>query len=434
MPTQPVHAPELRLASILIVDDEEANVRLLARILARAEFTTVRTTTSSRDVMRLFDESRPDLIVLDIRMPELDGFGVLAQLRERIASTDYLPVLAITGDGSPETRQRVLMAGAKDFLEKPFETSEVLVRVENLLTTRLLHRSLQAQNSDLEDRVRERTAQLEMALSAAEAASRAKSQFLATMSHELRTPLNSVIGFANVMKKNKQGRLGSDDLAFLDRIIANGQHLLTLVNNVLDIAKVEAGRLTVTQGLVAVDQLVTDVVAQLEGQPRAHGVDLRAQMSGHMSPIETDGGLLRQVLINLTSNALRFTHAGSVVVSAVAANGVPRTITVADTGIGIPAARLDAIFEPFEQAGADTHRTYGGTGLGLSISKAICDALGFDLTVRSEEGKGSAFTVHLDGTRAGESRQDVSASDRTVPDSDTPATGASSDAATKVQR
>ena len=281
---------------------------------------------------------------------------------------------------------------------------------------------------------RQHEARLLQARDAAEAASRAKSDFLSRMSHELRTPLNSVIGFANVMKKNKQGRLGSDDLAFLDRIIANGQHLLTLVNNVLDIAKVEAGRLTVTHGLVAVDELVNDVVAQLEGQPRAPGVDLRADVSGDMSPIETDGVLLRQVLINLTGNALRFTHAGSVVVTAVAADGVPKAISVADTGIGIPAARIGAIFEPFEQADVDTHRTYGGTGLGLSISKAICDALGFELTVRSEEGKGSTFTVHLDGTHSGEPRRDMSVSDRTVPDSDSPATGASSDTAAKVQR
>ena len=276
--------------------------------------------------------------------------------------------------------------------------------------------------------VTERRAHEAMLLQArdtAEAASRAKSDFLSRMSHELRTPLNSVIGFANVLRKNKNGHLSGDELAFIDRIVANGQHLLTLVNNVLDIAKVEAGRLTVSQGMVKVDELVRDVVAQLEGQPRAPGVQLRAEISGHMAPLETDGVLLRQVLINLTGNALRFTHAGSVVVSAAAdADGTPRQISVADSGIGIPAERLNAIFEPFEQADAATHRSYGGTGLGLSISKAICDALGFGLTVRSVEGKGSTFTVHLDGAHT-DSRHHVSRSDRTVPESDSSATGAS---------
>ena len=252
-------------------------------------------------------------------------------------------------------------------------------------------------------------AQLLRARDDAESASRAKSEFLSRMSHELRTPLNSVIGFANVLRKNKSGRLIPEDIAFLDRITANGQHLLALVNNVLDISKVEAGRLIVTTGPVAVDQLVRDVVAQLEGQPRAPTVQLRAEVPASMSSIETDGVLLRQVLINLAGNALRFTHEGSVVVAAEAdaATGTPLRIHVRDTGIGIDPSRHAAIFEPFEQEDPTTHRTYGGTGLGLSISKAICDALGFRLSLRSERGKGSTFTV------------DVSKNDRAVPDSDT---------------
>jgi PAS domain S-box-containing protein len=230
----------------------------------------------------------------------------------------------------------------------------------------------------------------------AERANKAKSDFLSRMSHELRTPLNSVIGFANVMRKNKHGRLGTDDITFLDRITANGKHLLQLVNNVLDISKVEAGRLTVTATMVNVDELAKDVVAQLEGQPRAPGVVLKADVPDDLVPIESDHVLLRQVLINLVSNAIKFTRQGSVVISVEGdKEGTPRTIRVTDTGIGIPANRLGAIFEPFEQAGTDTHAQYGGTGLGLSISKAICEALGYEVSVQSEVGKGSTFSVSL---------------------------------------
>ena len=259
--------------------------------------------------------------------------------------------------------------------------------------------------------LREEEAALKRARDEAEAANRAKSEFLSRMSHELRTPLNSVIGFANVLRKNKSGRLSSDDLTFLDRIRANGQHLLTLVNNVLDIAKVESGRLTVTTGLVAVGQLLHDVAGQLEGQPRGAGVQLHVEAPADMVPIETDGVLLRQVVINLAANALRFTHEGKVVIAADAdeRTGVPLRIHVRDTGIGIPRDRQEAIFEAFEQADTDTHRTYGGTGLGLSISKAICDALGYQLSVESEVGKGSTFTVCF---------ATVSDSDRSVPKSD----------------
>ncbi|MEX2179807.1 MAG: PAS domain S-box protein [Gemmatimonadaceae bacterium] len=230
----------------------------------------------------------------------------------------------------------------------------------------------------------------------AQAASHAKSDFLSRMSHELRTPLNSVIGFAGVMKKNKSGHLTEEELTYLDRITSNGRHLLTLVNNVLDIAKVEAGRLTVTSGIVTLDALIIDVVEQMEGQPRPAGVDLRAEVPEDMAPVETDTVLLRQVLINLAGNALRFTHQGSVVVGAQSdAHGVPVCLYVRDTGIGITVERQEAIFEPFEQAAPDTHRSYGGTGLGLSISRAICDALGYRLTLASAPGKGSTFTVHL---------------------------------------
>src|SRR4051812_3734491 len=122
---QPVSRAAILESAILIVDDEEANVRFLARFLARAGYTSIRTTTSSREAVQLFGDTRPDLVCLDVHMPDMDGFAVLARIREMCAPTDFLPVLAITGDVSPETRQRVLLAGAKDFLEKPFEPAEV---------------------------------------------------------------------------------------------------------------------------------------------------------------------------------------------------------------------------------------------------------------------------------------------------------------------
>jgi signal transduction histidine kinase len=403
VPTQPVFAPELRAASILIVDDEEANVRLLARILARAGFENVRTTVRSGEAMRLFDETRPDLIVLDIRMPELDGFDVLAQLRDRVSSTDYLPVLAITGDASSETRQRVLMAGAKDFLAKPFDTSEVLVRVENLLTTRVLHRSLQAQNSVLEERVRERTVQLEMALSAAEAASLAKSQFLATMSHELRTPLNAVIGFSRHLQKNKGGNLQPQDLEYLQRISDNGTHLLDVINDILDLSRIEAGKMLVERTVVALDTIITETLDQFAAAPARAGsrVPARATIPGGLKPVITDESKLRRVLTNLVGNATKFTERGCVqVVVRADDSGQPVRIDVIDTGIGIPSERLGAIFDRFEQADNTTQRRFGGTGLGLAISRTLCELLGYRLTVVSEPSAGSSFSILLAATAA----------------------------------
>ena len=232
---------------------------------------------------------------------------------------------------------------------------------------------------------------------AAEAASHAKSDFLSRMSHELRTPLNSVIGFARVLRRNGAGHFGAEDLTYLDRIQANGEHLLNLVNDLLDVAKIEAGRVTIERQAVRLDALVREIVEQLEGQPRAAGVSLRADVPSFPVSLETDALLLRQILINLAGNALRFTHQGEIIIGLVLDGQTqhPMRIDVRDTGIGIPVDRQGAIFEPFEQADSTTSRAYGGTGLGLSIARSLCDALGLRLTLESTPGVGSTFSVHL---------------------------------------
>jgi len=250
--------------------------------------------------------------------------------------------------------------------------------------------------TDVSDRKRYEEAILG-ARDAAEAASRAKSDFLSRMSHELRTPLNSVIGFARVLRRNGAGTFGTDNLTYLDRIQANGEHLLKLVNDILDVAKIEAGRVSVERGPVRLDALVREIVEQLEGQARPAEVALRADVPQLPVMVETDARLLRQILINLAGNALRFTHRGQVVLSLIAdpVTHEPRRIDVRDTGIGIPPDRQRAIFEPFEQADSTTSRAYGGTGLGLSIARSLCEALGYRLSLESVVGSGSTFSVHL---------------------------------------
>jgi two-component system sensor histidine kinase/response regulator len=401
--TEPFSREALLESAILIVDDEEANVRLLARIFARAGFAHVRTTTSPHEAVELFRQTHPDLVCLDVHMPEMDGFAVLARIRDVSGPADFLPVLAITGDASPDTRQRVLLAGAKDFLEKPFESAEVLVRVENLLTTRLLHRSLARQNEVLEEKVRVRTAELESALIAAQAASRAKGQFLATMSHELRTPLNAVIGFSHQLQKNKAGNLLPQDLSFVERIAESGAHLLGIINDILDLSRIEAGKVLVERSLVSLEPLINSVVEEISTDPKvqARGITAVTSVPGNVEQIVTDDAKLRRILSNLVSNAAKFTQRGHVRVGVIASSaGEPRRIDVIDTGIGIPAERLNAIFDMFEQADNSTQRKFGGTGLGLAISRTMCELLGYRLHVVSEAGAGSAFSVLLHGSDA----------------------------------
>jgi PAS domain S-box-containing protein len=233
----------------------------------------------------------------------------------------------------------------------------------------------------------------------AEEANRAKSHFMANMSHELRTPLNSVIGFSNLLLRDGAHGLDERGQEFLRRIQVNGKHLLSLINQILDLAKIEAGKMELEIGLVRLQELVPWVLTQLEGQVGDRPVELRHDRDVEPAPLQTDEGKLRQVLINLVGNAVKFTREGtvSVEVEAHPDSRVPLRLHVRDTGIGIPENRLQAIFEAFRQADGTTSRRYGGTGLGLTISRSLCSFMGYGLTVESEEGKGSVFTIHFDG-------------------------------------
>jgi PAS domain S-box-containing protein len=239
--------------------------------------------------------------------------------------------------------------------------------------------------------------ELIVARDAAEAANRAKSDFLARMSHELRTPLNSIIGFANVLLKNKAGTFQEGDLSFLTRIAANGRHLLGLINDILDLSKIEAGHMSLEIADVALDALVRETVEEIEGQARDRTVTLRVELPERVLAFATDRARMKQVLINLIGNALKFTDDGEVVVRLETDSASrPVRLAVRDTGIGIPADRLDAIFNVFEQAESMITRRFGGTGLGLAISRSLCDLMGYRLEVASIEGEGTTMLIRLD--------------------------------------
>ncbi len=243
--------------------------------------------------------------------------------------------------------------------------------------------------------------QLEEAKHKAEQANKVKSQFLTHVSHEMRTPLNSVIGFANLLSKNKEANLSEHDLFYLNRIVGNATHLLNVIGQMLDLSMIESGKLTLVMSEVSLAELIRETIADLRGHARAESVPMIADIPKGAQSIDTDRQKLKQVLINLLGNALKFTERGGITVRVIVdVLRRPIRIEVSDTGVGIPKERFDAIFEAFDRVQPRGDSASEGTGLGLTISRSLCSLMGYEISVESEVGKGSTFTIHLTNTHA----------------------------------
>ncbi|WP_459738837.1 HAMP domain-containing protein [Streptomyces sp. E-15] len=299
-----------------------------------------------------------------------------------------------------ENRQKALQASNAELEEK----AELLARQ---------NRDIEVKNTEIEEArqvLEERAEQLAVSM-------RYKSEFLANMSHELRTPLNSLLILAKLLADNAEGNLSPKQVEFAETIHGAGSDLLQLINDILDLSKVEAGKMDVSPTRIALVQLVDYVEATFRPLTAEKGLDLSVRVSPELpATLHTDEQRLLQVLRNLLSNAVKFTDSGSVeLVIRPAGTGVPHSIreqlleagsltdpdgeliafSVTDTGIGIAASKMRVIFEAFKQADGTTSRKYGGTGLGLSISREIAQLLGGEIHAQSEPGRGSTFTLYL---------------------------------------
>jgi PAS domain S-box-containing protein len=233
------------------------------------------------------------------------------------------------------------------------------------------------------------------ALEAAEAGHRAKSQFLARMSHELRTPLNSILGFTRLVADGLVGSVTEQQREYLEIAYRHGKHLLDLVSEILDLAELESDKAGLTLEPVMLETVIRDAIAGVGAEAANRGLELHVELPTSIAPLRANAGRLRQVVLHLLANALKFTERGSVTVRVEVdpASHMARRIVVTDTGPGIPADRVEAIFSAFEQASDQVTVRHGGAGLGLTISRTLCELMGFRLHAESGDGPGAAFVV-----------------------------------------
>lgn len=246
----------------------------------------------------------------------------------------------------------------------------------------------------LETEVKNRTAELEAAKERAESADRLKSAFLATMSHELRTPLNSIIGFSGILLQERAGQLNEEQKKQLGMVLTSGRHLLSLINDILDLSKIEAGQMTLNFETFNIREVIEEVIKLEKLAALDKGLSLDSEVAADIGPLISDKYRIHQVVLNLLNNAVKFTNEGSVKIKCYKENEFVK-IEIIDTGIGIKEEDLNKLFSPFIQVESDLSKKHEGTGLGLSISRKLIDLLHGSIEVKSEFGVGSTFTVTL---------------------------------------
>jgi signal transduction histidine kinase len=409
---------------ILVADDSRTQRERLRMLLQRADY-EVETAADGQEAMARVEQSPPDLIVSDVVMPRMDGFAFCQAVRAN-AGTRRVPFILVTEWTTPMDIVKGLEAGADNFIPKPYEEDQLLGRIGRIF------RQLELRNHGRQDvevtmQVGGRTlavtadkqqiiellfstfeelgrvnAELQEAAAAADRANQAKSEFLSRMSHELRTPLNAILGFGQLLEIDD---LNPDQLDGVRQILSGGRHLLDLINEVLDISRIEAGRMSLEIEPVPVGQTLQEALDLVRPLVDQRDIRLRVPPAGQGDRhVLADRQRLKQIVLNLLSNAVKYNRAGgTVTVACQQTPGPALRIAVSDTGLGIAPGKLARLFTPFDRLGAEDSETEG-TGLGLALARKLAELMGGTMGVESTPEVGSTFWLELKlaGDRAAE--------------------------------
>ena len=436
---------------ILIVEDSPTQAERLRRLIQSLHY-NARVAANGQLALAAIRERKPHLVLSDIVMPEMNGYDLCRAIKSDPTLRD-IPVILVTSLNDPKDIIRGIECGADNFIRKPYAEDYLLNRISHMLMNQKLRKNQNVEigialylgdqkhfinaerqqildllistyeqavqvNGELQARERQvielnmrlahhaaelETINREIALKNLELAeaSRMKSAFIANMSHELRTPLNAIIGFTGALLMKLPGPLTSDQDKQLNTIRASARHLLSLINDILDVAKIEAGKLTLSIEPVHCQELMAEVANTLRPLAQQKGLALEIELGEpHQAPaiIDTDRRALTQILINLLNNAIKFTEQGTVRISLAQReeDGVQVTeMSIADSGAGIKEEDQAKLFQAFSQLDSTSTRHVEGAGLGLYLCQNLANAIGGALFFNSDYGSGSTFTLAL---------------------------------------
>lgn len=395
---------------ILIVDDKIENLISLETVLDGFEIEFVRALSGNEALAKAINNDFA-ICIIDIQMPDMDGYETVSLMRQT-SRAKYVPIIFVSAIYKEDFHIiKGIETGAVDFISKPIEPRILRGKVKIFL-------DLFIQQQELTRLLREKEVineQLRIAKEKAEAATRAKSIFLANMSHEIRTPMNGIIGMADLLT---QSSLTEEQQDYLDTIVVSSNSLLSIINDILDFSKIESNQVELENIPFKLSDTMKDLFRLLAVKATENKVDMQLKMDdGIPAGLKGDPTRLKQILLNLLSNALKFTFEGKVILTIervkITDSSVKLRFAVTDSGIGISKEGQDKLFKSFSQADSSTTRKYGGTGLGLAISKSLCEMMDGEIGVESELGKGSTFWFtavferHDDKTEAGEKAKDL---------------------------